>query len=82
MTQKEFEQAPLKEKVYRVFEKGKEITSRQFLHFNIKLYTLYGFYVEVWYVPAANKIDRVETLSVDEILSIYKNQFDISKLLK
>ncbi len=78
----EFANYPLKEKVYLVFEHGNEIATRQFLYFTIKLYTLFGFFAEVWYVPNNNRIEKVEVLTTDEILSLYKNEFDISELLK
>jgi hypothetical protein len=81
MNASEFANCPLKEKVYLVFEHGNEVAVRQFLYFNIKLYTLFGFFAEVWYVPNNNKIDKVEVLSTDEILNLYKNEFDISELL-
>jgi len=82
MDDKKFSKLPLKEKIYLIFEHGNEIATRQFLYFNIKLYTLFGFFAEVWYVPSGNKIEKVEILSTDEILSLYKNEFDISELLK
>ncbi|MFN3555381.1 MAG: hypothetical protein ACK4VN_05415 [Bacteroidales bacterium] len=75
-----FDQCPLKEKIYLVFEHGNEVATRSFLYFNIKLYTLFGFFAEVWYVPNNNKVEKVETLSTDEILALYKNEFDISSL--
>ena len=78
----QFDQAPVKEKIYRVLDEGKEITGRVFLHNQIKLYAMHGFYAELWYVPAINKISRVESLGIDEVLQIYKKQFDISGLLK
>jgi hypothetical protein len=81
MNATEFVNFPVKEKVYLIFEHGNEIASRQFLYFNIKLYTLFGFFAEVWYIPNSNKIDKVEVLTTDEILSLYKNEFDISELL-
>ncbi len=82
MKVREFDKYPLKEKVYLVFEHGNEIAVRKFLYFDIKLYTLFDFFAEVWYVPTNNKIEKVETLTTDEILSLYKNEFDISGLLK
>lgn len=82
MKRSAFEKASLKEKVYITLEQGKEISSRQFLYFNIKLYSLSGYFAEVWYIPASNKIDKVETLSIDEVLHVYRNDFDISSLLK
>ncbi|MDX9941198.1 MAG: hypothetical protein RBS53_03165 [Bacteroidales bacterium] len=82
MNQSSFEKATLKEKVYIVLEQGREISSRQFLYYNIKLYMLHDFFAEIWYIPSSNKIDKVETLILDEVLSIYRNDFDISSLLK
>ncbi|MFO7977871.1 MAG: hypothetical protein R6U64_04365 [Bacteroidales bacterium] len=82
MTKSEFHQLPVKEKVYLIFEYGQEITSRQFLYFNIKLYHVYNFFAEVWYIPSGNKIEKVEPLNLDEVLHLYKNYFDISELLK
>lgn len=81
MKDSDFANYPLKEKVYLVFEHGNEIASRQFLYFNIKLYALFGFFAEVWYVPNNNKIEKVDAISVDEILNLYKKEFDISELL-
>ena len=78
----EFNKYPLKERIYLIFEHGNEIASRKFLYFNIKLYSLFGFFAEVWYIPNSNKIEKVESLSTDEILILYKNEFDITELLK
>ncbi len=82
MKQSDFERLPLRKKVYYVLERGKAITARQFLHYHIKLYAYAEFYIELWYIPATNKIERVELLSLDDVLHIYKNDFDISELLK
>lgn len=78
----EFTKSSLKERIYLVFEHGNEIATRQFLYFNIKLYTLFGFFAEVWYIPHSNKIEKAELLSTDEILHLYKNEFDISELFE
>ncbi len=80
MKKSDFERAPLKEKVYRIFESGNHITDRRFLHFQIRLFALQDFYAEIWYVPSTNKIDRVHTLTLDEVLQIYNSNFDISGL--
>lgn len=82
MEEAQFAHLSLKEKVHIIFDYGNEITSRRFLHFNIKLYSVMDFFAEVWYAPADNRIERVEALTVDEILILYKKEFDISGLLK
>lgn len=81
MTREEFESIPLDRKVYKVLELGRELAFRDFLHCHIKLYAVSDFYVEVYYVPATNKIHKVETLCLDDVLEIYQNQLDISGLL-
>ncbi len=82
MEQSNFEKLPLRKKVFHVLERGKAITARQFLHYHIKLYAYSDFFVELWYIPAANKIERVEVLTLDDVLQIYKNDFDISGLMR
>lgn len=82
MKKSDFERAPLKEKVYRVLQSGKPLLNRQFLHFSIRLYSVYDFFAEIWYIPSTNKIDRVESLTLNEVLSIYDSALDISVLLK
>lgn len=81
MTREEFDKAPIKQKVYKVFESGRELASRQFLHCNIKLFDMGSFYVEVFYVPAANKIHKADSLGIEQVLDVYGNQIDISGLL-
>ncbi len=82
MKKSDFERAPLKERVYLVLESGKPITARQFLHYHVKLFAYNDFFVELWYVPATNKIDKAEVMNLDDMLQTYKNEFDISDLLK
>ncbi|MDR4988190.1 MAG: hypothetical protein RG741_05040 [Bacteroidales bacterium] len=82
MKKPDFERTPLREQVYLVLESGKPITAREFLHYYISLYAYSDFYVELWYIPATNKIEKVEALGIDDVLQIYKTKFDISGLLK
>lgn len=82
MNKADFERSPLREQVYLVLESGKPITARQFLHYHIKLFAYSDFFVELWYIPATNKIQKAEVLTVDNVLQIYKNDFDISGLMK
>ncbi len=82
MDKEAFIQLTQGEQLYRIMESGRVVATRQFLHCLIRCYALHDFYAEVWYVPAANKVKQVETLSLDEVLAIYKDDFDISGLLK
>lgn len=82
MEKSNFEKLPLRKKVFHVLERGKAITARQFLHYHIKLYAYSDFFVELWYIPAVNKIEKAEVLNVDDVLQIYKNDFDITGLMR
>ncbi len=82
MKKSDFERSPLKEKVYRIFKSGNPVTDRRFLYFQIRLYVIYDFYAEIWYIPSTNKIDRIHTLDLDDVLHIYDSNFNISGLLK
>lgn len=82
MNYSDFSQLSHEDKVYKVFEDGQEVMSRQYLYFDIKLYSFYDFYVELWYLPSVNKIDRVDILNMDEVLQLYKHEFDISGLFE
>lgn len=82
MHKKEFQQFDLKKKVHLLLEQGKQVSSRQFLYYTIKLYTVSDFFAEIWYIPFSNKIDKVELLEIDELLHLYRHDFDISSLLK
>lgn len=82
MNKSEFQNAGLKERVYLTLEHGKHISTRQFLYYTIKLYCISDFFAEIWYIPFSNKIDKVELLDVDDVLHLYRNDFDISSLLK
>ncbi len=82
MDKSAFLKAAFKEKVHYVLEHGKQISARQFLYYTIKLYSISDFFAEIWYIPFSNKIDKVELLDIDDVLHLYRNDFDISSLLK
>lgn len=82
MKKADFERSPLREQVYEVLESGKPITVRHFLHYYIKLFSYSDYFVELWYIPATNKIQKAEALGIDDVLQIYKNDFDISELMR
>jgi hypothetical protein len=81
MDKNQFENLALKEKVYLILEQGKAVSTRQFLFYQITLYGFSDYFAEIWYIPATNKIDKVELITLDEILQLYQNDFDISSLL-
>lgn len=63
-----------------LFEKGRPVLSRIYMFYNVHLYTLSGFYAEIWYRQADNKIDRVIILDESDVLDLYANQIGLSDI--
>ncbi len=68
------------ERVQHVLEHGQEIMSRVYMYYNIKLYSVDNFFVEIWYRQSAAKIDYVEVVDFDDVFLNYRNVIDISDL--
>ena len=82
MTLEEFDRLPMTEKVHKTFELGDDLGKRDYLYYQIRLYLIDDFYVEIWYHPNLTRIDRVEIIEYDEVFSLYYEQIDISDALK
>ena len=67
--------------VEMLFEKGQHVLSRIYLFYNVHLYTLAGFYAEIWYRQADNKIERVVILDQADVLDLYDNQIGLSDII-
>ncbi|NLF43907.1 MAG: hypothetical protein GX587_14535 [Bacteroidales bacterium] len=76
-----FKNQSLQEKLEMIFNNGSELYYRSHLYYTIRLYSLGDFFVEVWYLPYSKKIDKVEIISLEDVLHLYRHQFDISELL-
>ena len=64
-----------------LFDQGIELMSRVFIFYNIKLYVLHDFFVEVWYMQTTNRIDRIIVLTTDEVMGIYENKIRLDDLI-
>ena len=62
----EFNELNLKAKGEKTFLEGKFISSRSYYNQRLVLYSLYDFFVEVWYEPGSNKIHKIEGLNPDD----------------
>lgn len=80
MKEQEFQEMEMLEKVQYVLEYGEEIMSRIYMYYQIKLYSVNNFFVEIWYRQSAAKIDYVEVVGLDDAFLNYKNEIDISDL--
>jgi hypothetical protein len=68
------------QKVEIVFDEGQELMNRIYVFYNIKLYSLFGFYVEIWYKQTTNKIDKVIVVKLTDVVHLYESQINIQDL--
>lgn len=76
----EFLKLTIFRQVELLFERGQHVLSRIYLFYNIHLYTLSGFYAEIWYRQADNKIERVILLDEVDVLDLYDAQIGLSDI--
>jgi hypothetical protein len=78
ITRTEFDFLPAVEKAHNVFEFGEELDIREDGGFQIKLYLVWDFYVELWYNTRRHQISKLTSLSSDEVIDIYGDNINIS----
>lgn len=71
ITKSKFRTLDLDQKGEYVFQKGDYIGVSGYYNYRINLYSLYDFFVEVWYEPEENKIEKIELLESDKNLDLY-----------
>ncbi len=70
------------QQVETLFEQGTEIASRIYLFFNIHLYVMDNFFVEIWYKQISNKIERLVVLDAEDVVDIYNKEIGLDDLFK
>lgn len=80
MKNEDFKKLTIFRQVELLFEKGQHILSRVYLFYNVHLYSLSGFYAEIWYRQTDNKIERVIILNETAVLDLYGNQIGLSDI--
>lgn len=78
----DFLSLPKPERVHRVLTQGTELMHRISDCYTIKLYKFSSFFVEIWYLPSSNKIDKIRIMDMEEVLHLYEKEIDISDLYK
>lgn len=76
----EFELIDNVDKMALLFEVGRDVMSRIYQFYNVKLYSLGDFFVEVWYRQASNTVDKIEVVDMDKVFHLYEKKIDISDL--
>jgi hypothetical protein len=80
MTPDNFRQLTSLQQMEILFDQGRELLSRIFVFYNIRLYSLSDFFVEVWYRQTTNKIDRIVVMGIDSVIDLYENQIKLNDL--
>ncbi len=80
MKPEQFRQLTSLRQMELLFEQGHELMCRIYVFYNVRLYALSDFFVEVWYRQASNKIDRIVVLEIDNVLDLYEGQISLKDL--
>lgn len=75
----EFQRLTLEQKYRRLEKDGDFIASRIYLGFNVHLFSLYGFYVEMWQRISLSNIEYIEILNRKETLQEYTGHINLNK---
>ncbi|OQX78370.1 MAG: hypothetical protein B6D61_05740 [Bacteroidetes bacterium 4484_249] len=67
-------------KSYVLLNNGKHVAERNYSIYSIQLYAVYGFYVEVYYLPGSDEIDQIIAVNSDEVLELYLESIDVSDI--
>jgi len=82
MTEKEFNKLKMQDQLMTVFDSGEEVASRQYAVYNIKLYSVFDFYIEIWYIKNENKVDRIHIVDTEKVSRLYSSAIDITDIFK
>ena len=81
MTQLQFKELELSERMEVINQIGLFASQRSYYNHDINLYTLFGFFVEVWYANFENRISKIQIVQRPLVDKFYLEKIDISSLL-
>lgn len=82
MTSSQFIKLGLSERMEVINQKGLFVAQRSYYNHDINLYTIFGYFVEVWYANFENRITKIQ-LANDTLIELhYLEKVDISSLLQ
>ena len=67
-------------KSYVLLNNGSHVAERSYGIYSIQLYAVYGFFVEVYYLPGSDEIDQILAVNSNEILELYLASIDVSDI--
>lgn len=81
MNERQFKEFGLNERMDIINLNGSYVGMREYYAYRINLYTVYGFFVEVWYGMLENKITKVQIADKLIVEKLYSDKVDISSIL-
>lgn len=82
ITKQEFYDLSLMERAAAVLEHGKELISRIYVCYVVKLYCMGDYYVELWYQQNGKKIDKLEIVDLEDVIHHYEKEIDLGDVYK
>jgi len=81
ITIEDFSRLPKNEQVYKLFHEGKEVFARKHLQRIVKLFLIESLFVEVWYCPHMNIIEKIKVIDEEELIDLYEKEINIKELI-
>jgi hypothetical protein len=80
LTKKEFRKCSLTKRYNLLKKEGEHVAARQSGVHRIHLFTIYGFFVEIWIVISLDQIQWIEIQENESIIKSYSDQVDVRGL--
>jgi len=80
LTKKEFRKCSLTKRYNLLKQEGEHVAARQSGVHRIHLFTIYGFFVEIWIVISLDQIQWIEIQENQSIIKSYSDQVDVKGL--
>jgi hypothetical protein len=80
MNERQFKEFSLTHRMDIINLNGKYVGNRTYYQQKINLYTIYGFFVEVFYSPVENEITKIQVANRDLVELHYSKNLDITLL--
>ena len=81
MNERQFKEFDVNERMDIINQEGSYVGVREYYNYKINLYTIYGFFVEVWYSPLENKITKIQVADRQIVDKLYSDRVYISSLI-
>lgn len=81
MNERQFKEFDLNERMDIINLNGVFVAQRSYYNHAINLYTIYGFFVEVWYAKFENRITKIQVAQRPLVEKYYLDKIDIDKII-